>query len=592
MNEFVSYLNSFNNVGGNSTGSLAETQVNSPFFDKVKVTRKIGQYIVNSVRSGEFKSFILTGHAGDGKTSILVQVLKDLQLLADEEPLQTFKEYDKLIYYKDMSEIPEDQQVEALKAALEAPRKNKSSVLISNTGPLLRSFLSLAEMKRAVNGQSLSEHERTLLQSKILVQLDTCDDKAIEFEGFDTTLVNIARVDNVVFAEEIFKRILAPELWTPCDTCGCKDRCPIKNNRELVHKQFSRVMLFVRNYYRFLYENDKRLTIRQMIGQISYALTGNLTCRKIEKTYYKEPLFLFNFANLFFGYCGLNDNRDAKQIKGISILQSLRIDRIALDVDYELFVNQNYDSFLPEVSAELIALNKKYRKYYSVKEEGTDEDVNSKTKGTSVRQAIRRYYLMYSLFSQASEEERLLDQVFGRNYSNYLKLISSKQPKFVLRDLQNVIFRALYMKNVGVLPGNEDTLPLTLRREGDVFQNVLLVLGRVNKNDLIIRQEPVSNEFEDTENKQKLYLDLKEESFLITLPILSYFSDLIAGSIASNNNPALTHGIAQLETIMLKQFADSAPVSEDDCELQVIINTTSGQESGKFAFEGHRLSII
>ena len=43
MNGFVDYLNSTNNVGGNSTGSLAETQVKSSYFDMVKIDRKLGQ---------------------------------------------------------------------------------------------------------------------------------------------------------------------------------------------------------------------------------------------------------------------------------------------------------------------------------------------------------------------------------------------------------------------------------------------------------------------------------------------------------------------------------------------------------------------
>ena len=62
MNEFVTYLNSINNVGGNSTGSLAEAQVKSEFFDMVKVDRQLGDYISNRVRSKNFKAFILTGH--------------------------------------------------------------------------------------------------------------------------------------------------------------------------------------------------------------------------------------------------------------------------------------------------------------------------------------------------------------------------------------------------------------------------------------------------------------------------------------------------------------------------------------------------
>ena len=49
MNEFINYLNSTNNVGGNSTGSLAESQVKSTYYDSVKVDRKLGTYITDCV---------------------------------------------------------------------------------------------------------------------------------------------------------------------------------------------------------------------------------------------------------------------------------------------------------------------------------------------------------------------------------------------------------------------------------------------------------------------------------------------------------------------------------------------------------------
>lgn len=46
MNEFVNYLNSTNNVGGNSTGSLAESQVKSSFYDSIKVIPLIDMAIL------------------------------------------------------------------------------------------------------------------------------------------------------------------------------------------------------------------------------------------------------------------------------------------------------------------------------------------------------------------------------------------------------------------------------------------------------------------------------------------------------------------------------------------------------------------
>ena len=102
MNEFINYLNSTNNVGGNSTGSLAESQVKSSFYDSVKVDRKLGTYITDCVTSGNHQAFILTGHAGDGKTSILVQVLKTLGYLQPGAGLRVEEEFANFLYIKDI----------------------------------------------------------------------------------------------------------------------------------------------------------------------------------------------------------------------------------------------------------------------------------------------------------------------------------------------------------------------------------------------------------------------------------------------------------------------------------------------------------
>ena len=179
MNGFVEYLNSTNNVGGNSTGSLAETQVKSKYFDLVKVNRKLGTFISDTVKGKDYHAFILTGHAGDGKTSILVQVLKELQYINHGEGLDRIKNYGDFMYVKDMSEIAEEQQTKVLRQSLEAPQTNQSSLLISNTGPLLNTFLRLAAYSRKMQGASFDEEDRIELQSKLLSQLDSNSDEEI-----------------------------------------------------------------------------------------------------------------------------------------------------------------------------------------------------------------------------------------------------------------------------------------------------------------------------------------------------------------------------------------------------------------------------
>lgn len=547
MNEFVDYLNSTNNARGNSTGSLAEMQVKSGYFDQVKVDRNLGRYIADTVKRHDYHAFILTGHAGDGKTSVLVQVLKDLKLLQSGESLSQMKDYPEFFYVKDMSEIAESQQTTILEQSLSAPKRNKSSLLISNTGPLLNTFLRLATYARKMNGLDFEEEERIDLQSKLLTQLDTNTDEEITVEGHTFYLVNFARVDNVLFSSAIFKKIVSLKLWEECDNCSCIDRCPIKNNIIRLNEQLDRVSRFIESYYRFLYENDKRMTIRQMVGQISYAITGNLTCDYITNHYLKEPFFNYNFANLFFGYVGLNEVSDSSQIKGISQIKLLGLDQKALDVDYKLFVNNDYAAFFTrKVANELYKLKKKHQKHYQVLNEENARSASEQGNEAKFRRAIRRFYLVYSA---DLNEECMLNQIFGTNYTLYEKLVSSKQTKLALRNVQTLIFRALYIKNTGFLPDNTSELPLTLRRENSVFQNVMLVLGILSKNDLNIVQKPVSSLFEDIESKQELYLKVNNQQFLLTLPMLIYFDDLVQGAISSNSNPALTHGIAKLDTL-------------------------------------------
>lgn len=591
MNEFINYLNSTNNVGGNSTGSLAESQVKSTYYDSVKVDRKLGTYIIDCVESREHKAFILTGHAGDGKTSILVQVLKTLGYLQNGAGLSVEEEFDNFLYIKDMSEIAAEHQVEALKKALHAPNDGKTSLLISNTGPLLKTFEALKKEQIEATGETFTEKDRLALQSTLLTQLDTNSDGVITVAGYSFILVNIARVDNVPFAVKILKNILNPNLWSPCSSCECADRCPIKSNCDIVTAQFDRVAVFVENYYRYLYENDKRMTIRQMVGQISYALTGNLTCQEISSRHLREPFFNYNFANLFFGFVGLKAAKDATQIKGIEQVRNLELDRIALDVDYQLFVSQDYSCFAPHISSELQSVSTKYRKHYQITDEDQLLDEKKHEKELQLRRAVRRFYLLFSLFENDGDINNVMNQVFGALYSDYCALISSKQSKHVLNQMRSTVFDALYIKNTGFLPNGKTELPLTLRREDDVFQNVMIVLGEVNRSDLSIIQTKVSSNFEDVDNKHELHLRMDGKDFRLTLPMINYFNNLIHGAIASNNNPALSHGIAQLDALLLEQYGECKPECEEDCELTVIINTTRGQEIERFAFDGNRLSI-
>lgn len=591
MNTFIDYLNSTNNISGDPTGSLAEKQVKSPYFDKIKVKRNLGSHIAQSVTSKEYKAFILTGHAGDGKTSILAQTLQELGLLNIVDGLSEEESFPDFYYVKDMSEIPENRQADILETVLTAPDNQKSSLLISNTGPLLKTFLTVIASAYQAAGKEFTQDDRLRIHSKLLTQLDKNEHKPITVENYTFTLVNIARVDNVHFSEEILTKILNPALWTPCKECSKHKTCPIYNNQQFVSNHLQEVLCFISNYYRFLFENDRRMTIRQMVGQLSYAITGNLTCKDVQSKVLKTPLFTYNFANLFFGYIGLKPNANCQQIKGIEQIQRLDLDGISLNVDYDLFVKNDYSFFHPEIADMLKKIHLQSKRNYRTLDISVDFRQKVDKKERDFRRSVRRFFLMYHLVQNPAQRDEVLNQIFGTNFSSYRDLTATHCTKARLKDMREMIFRALYIKNTGFLPIDQTKLPLTLRRDNDSYQSVMLVLGEIEKNDIEVIQEPASGVFDDCNTKQRLTLKIKGKLFPLTYPLIAYFQQLLRGDISCDNNPSLTHGIAALDALLIEQFKYRTPQEDEECDLAVLINTTQGQKIQRYSIEENELSI-
>lgn len=305
MNSFVDYLNSMNNASSDTIAALAESQVNSPFFRKIQIERNLGKYLSDRISSGEHLAVVLTGHAGDGKTSILVQILQDLGFLDENSSLEPEKEYDNgtvsLYAVKDMSELPEDKQITFCRKALDAPQNGKSSIIISNTGPLLKCLELIREEQCKAQGIAFDESEKIALQTRLLDQLDENKNEMISVGECRFLMINMARVDNVSFAREIMSKLLSADLWKECENCPKCNKCQIYFNVVQIRKYQDRVISAVEAFYRYLYENDKRMTIRQILSQLSFAITGNLTCNDIKASCTDSVKFRYLFSNLFFG---------------------------------------------------------------------------------------------------------------------------------------------------------------------------------------------------------------------------------------------------------------------------------------------------
>lgn len=586
MNAFIDYLNSMHNIKGDGLGALAERQIQSPYSKACHVSRRLGEIIADKIRSGEHAAYIITGHAGDGKTSILVQVLRELNMIQPGELLVSEKicagAQGKLYYVKDMSEVRLEQRVAYLRKALNAPKEGMSSILISNTGPLLSTFEDLLKSDCVAAGGVYDEAMRRANQTELLDQLDTNQGGTRTIGDYSFSMINIARIDNVSFAGAFLHNILDAELWSPCGTCSKKENCPIWHNYETIMNNEQRAVQFINAFLRYTYEFDQRLTIRQIQAQLCYALTGGLSCNDIVP-HRNYSHFRYGFANLFFGYQGGDLDGAALKIKAIRMLHDMDLDSAALPIDYDLFVKDRVDFFPDNIRN---TISKEVLPKLKLLNRSTDADIQKRNKrAIALRKSLRRYYL---LFGNLSGNETL-DCVFGKGFTLYEEVAShSGLPKAKLNKIRDYLFNALYLINTGFLPhsSSDNQIPLTLHRKDGVFQSVMLVLGRVPKNELSIRQKAKASHFEDDQNRQQVILEVRGQQFAISLPLFLYFVMQSSGAVASACNPALTHNIARLETLLTDIYERSS-----NSEIELLTNTTQGQKYQQLYIEDDKLQL-
>lgn len=148
INPFVSYINSLNSLDGNSDGALAEKQAQEALFCQIHVSHPLVDEIYSILTTqGKNRHVILTGHAGDGKSTIALELYKKIKQLPLELPLKTGIQAKEELNYggipitivKDLSEWSLENQKQLWQEICSNQRR---FVLVSNTGSLLSLILN------------------------------------------------------------------------------------------------------------------------------------------------------------------------------------------------------------------------------------------------------------------------------------------------------------------------------------------------------------------------------------------------------------------------------------------------------------------
>jgi len=314
-NPFVEYLNSLQRLNASNENALAEYQACNPFFAQIHIPHPLTQTIVDELQKVDGRQIILTGHAGDGKSTIALGIYKQLTKSPPDKPLaRQMKPREDITgtnisILKDLSERHSEDDFAFMKEVCGAKRR---FLIVSNTGALLDLFRGQAASFGMSSVQIESDVLRAISNESGESELPLGDTRFL--------IINLARIDNLDLALQIFARMIDPAHWASCADLPCRANCPICLNVDLINHR--RDVVFNRLYlaYRRTYEYGTRLTLRQLTEHLAYLITSGLEeidlaeMRKRQATPLRAE---FMFFNRFFGDNGKDDHAAALQMRAV-----------------------------------------------------------------------------------------------------------------------------------------------------------------------------------------------------------------------------------------------------------------------------------
>ena len=560
---YIDYLNTLHNVGAQNENAIAEQQVYTKYNSKIAVSRKIEKVIYNRILDDNI-TIILTGHAGDGKTFLLFQILKRLGI-------EKFKEKDfvdyrgkKIFYIKDMSELNDEEQKNLLKTGIENSNTKGSSLIISNTGPLIKNI-------KKIYGEEL--------ESEILEKIDLNNGEILKLkESSDKILViNIARIDNTCFIKEFLEKLIQKEL---IDEENIKEESYIYNNIKLIKENFEIISEFITNFYRYCYENDNRFTIRQIIAHIAYSITGNLT---YENSIGKD-LIDNNIFNLFFGYEGERFKEEALQIRGIRELKRLELDSIVLPGEEDFFVNNSFKNINFLIKEDL---ETKWKLFLSKNNETDLPTKEYLIENKKIRKMVRRAYMLFNTLEKDIDRRNIYNSIYSSVFVDYL---SMKYKGKDIKNLKNILFDGLFKIYTGFDRKEEKNIFITLKKDGYFVQNVQLIIGKLDKKDLKIKKEKIENNCEEIDI-YKEFLCVGKDKIELNLPMIDYFFNLKKGILDTNMSPQLNHGIDRIK-YKIYEYAKNEKFDEEETSFLVLTSRGTKELSIDYDFDDDKFNRI
>ena len=483
-NPFVAYLNTLQGIDANNKGSLAESQARNPLFKELRVPHPLAAEIINELTGDDDGHVILTGHAGDGKSTLALEIIRALRGLPPDDPIPDGLKKREAIPYggrtisvvKDLSECTDDER-KALVSDMFRPESTERFLLVSNTGPILTLFRD--------NRDQTSE-DVAAIEDRLLDAMDSSERRKFTFGPISFVVHNLARKDNLDLGMSLLKKMVSSPQWDCCQSCSASGRCPLFANRNLLLKFFPLVSQRIWMLYFRAYAYGERFTMRQMSAHFSFLLTGGASCREMAARVASGTevrLERHLFTNLFWGDDGKNDIPQAvRQLHVVSAMREQHFDARFSPREERQFWNFGGGNPLATTDATLAELETRVR--------GGKKSSLCGLDAALMRRQYRR--LVFFLGSPAPNgNDGFLE--FLSVFLNSLRLLDVKgwrdnPVRFKAKSLVLPIYNVLQEEFSGMRPpegaGKAGTLFITLnRRASEIRQSVQLVLSKFEFHD-------------------------------------------------------------------------------------------------------------
>jgi hypothetical protein len=591
--DFLDYLNQLHNTTADNRNALAEAQARSRFFGSIHVSWPITDLVWEKLTAPDGENIILTGHAGDGKSTIGLEIFKRLEGIPMSDPLdaglgdhvEKTLDGQTIHLVKDMSELGDDK---AKSCIMRAAQGDGRWLIISNTGRLMEILEGLAPNYGLTDIQ-IGNLLLGLLQEKEPARFDDL--------GAPFALINLSQLDNLQIVRTLFHRFVDNPHWDECRPCDICDHCPVQMNLNAIRECRDTTSDRVAWVYRLLYEYGKRLTLRQVSAHLAYSLTAGLDCgdiRKMVEMPTPPPVNAYLFYNRFFGFRGASMDEKAQRLKAVQCLMPMEMGaRPFLSVDRVLWTFE--EGPIPELPGTLKPVFESLR-------EMTLSGYGSEAVGARFRQEFRRLFFMSGAFSEAGTEKEFVGGFTGSPMLVETESWQASPTQLTARrreELKQKVLHVLLEQYTGFyIPetrrGNE--LFITLNRRSDALrQSVQILLADISFSNFELVLEGIYQTF----RPQRYVLVLRDRyspeiRLTLDLPFLDFVLMRSEGELGQRLKRGYLDRLDYFKNLLLRRLEGESIGADDSAgELRLIqLNNDGNLEQYRVMISDGLLEIL